>query len=423
MHLDASDTPLRGRVEEMACLTKILEFCRDGGTALITLEGPIGMGKTRLLRESLRVASGLGLSVALTTLDKRRAARLSRARQVSMAGRPAVMAFDNAHHLGDEAVNALVSENANSHYGTPTAWILARRTRAGAPPLDNFISSPVAVNRRIALGPLDAPASLAVCTDVLGAGPSPELTRVLLRAGGHPRRLHELVEGMREERSIAVVGHRAELVEDRIPRRLTQRVHRSLLGYSDAFRQMVRVAATLGREVSFGQVADMMQRPPLELLPVLDELVSAGVLVHQGDKLVFCDELLWRLISDWMPPTVQAALQRQAAAQHPLWHPADPPGPPPADDRGAPDPPGFEIDPETFVGGFTEKQSSIIRLVCEGLTNQRIARQLRLSPHTVNYHLRKIFRVFGVNSRVELIRAVQQRTGRADEVPEGERQT
>ncbi|MEV7108326.1 response regulator transcription factor [Streptomyces atroolivaceus] len=43
--------------------------------------------------------------------------------------------------------------------------------------------------------------------------------------------------------------------------------------------------------------------------------------------------------------------------------------------------------------------------MAEGLTNQEMAGRLQLSPHTVNYHLRKLFRTFGVGSRIDLLNA------------------
>lgn len=51
---------------------------------------------------------------------------------------------------------------------------------------------------------------------------------------------------------------------------------------------------------------------------------------------------------------------------------------------------------------LTDKQEHIVRLVADGLTNQQIANQTFVTAHTVNFHLRKIFRKTGVNSRVEL---------------------
>lgn len=60
-----------------------------------------------------------------------------------------------------------------------------------------------------------------------------------------------------------------------------------------------------------------------------------------------------------------------------------------------------EIPGVTFKD-LTDKQESIVRLVADGLTNHQIANQVFVTTHTVNFHLRKIFRKTGVNSRVEL---------------------
>ncbi|MFG1924612.1 BREX system ATP-binding domain-containing protein [Cryptosporangium sp. NPDC048952] len=51
-----------------------------------------------------------------------------------------------------------------------------------------------------------------------------------------------------------------------------------------------------------------------------------------------------------------------------------------------------------------EQERRIVGLVGCALTNQQIARRIERSPHTVNYHLRQIFRKLGVRSRVELAR-------------------
>lgn len=36
------------------------------------------------------------------------------------------------------------------------------------------------------------------------------------------------------------------------------------------------------------------------------------------------------------------------------------------------------------------------------MTNQQVAKQLDLSPHTVNFHLRNIFRKLSISTRVKL---------------------
>ncbi|MEU1231413.1 AAA family ATPase [Streptomyces sp. NPDC005828] len=51
---------------------------------------------------------------------------------------------------------------------------------------------------------------------------------------------------------------------------------------------------------------------------------------------------------------------------------------------------------------FTAKEAEIARLARDGLTNPEIATRLLLSPHTVEWHLRKVFAKLGISSRKEI---------------------
>ncbi|MFC3738501.1 LuxR C-terminal-related transcriptional regulator [Paractinoplanes deccanensis] len=53
---------------------------------------------------------------------------------------------------------------------------------------------------------------------------------------------------------------------------------------------------------------------------------------------------------------------------------------------------------------LTAQQERIAGLVAEGATNREVARQLHLSPRTIDHHLRNVFARLGVRSRTELAR-------------------
>ena|SRR2546421_2595088 len=64
---------------------------------------------------------------------------------------------------------------------------------------------------------------------------------------------------------------------------------------------------------------------------------------------------------------------------------------------------------------LTERERAVATLAGRALTNQQIAHRLRISPHTVNFHLRQIFKKLGIESRVRLARAAEDEATHGDD--------
>jgi DNA-binding CsgD family transcriptional regulator len=90
-----------------------------------------------------------------------------------------------------------------------------------------------------------------------------------------------------------------------------------------------------------------------------------------------------RLGAEWDSARVRRKL-RQLGVRHRHWN--------------------HEARPDAGWDSLTATEEKVARLVAGGLTNRQAASELFVSPHTVGFHLRQIYRKLSIQSRVDLAR-------------------
>ena len=164
-----------------------------------------------------------------------------------------------------------------------------------------------------------------------------------------------------------------------------------LAGMSADTRRMLQVASTIGSEFGLLELARLVGCNTAALLPAVDEAMASGLVVSAGVHLTFSHEAVRAAVEASLCGPVVAALRAEHAALNP----------------GGTH--GTETARASGWEALSEQELHIARLVGRALTNQQIATRIGRSRHTVNYHLRQIFRKLGIGSRVELASLAQER--------------
>ncbi len=76
--------------------------------------------------------------------------------------------------------------------------------------------------------------------------------------------------------------------------------------------------------------------------------------------------------------------------------------------------------PEQYVPRLTSREQEVVRLVARGMSNKAIARQLGISPRTVEGHLNHVFDKLGTTSRTELVHVALANSLFARDLPDAD---
>lgn len=343
--------PLVGR-EDLRPIVRRAVFAAAAGTGdCLVLEGPAGIGKSRLLATAVDDAEELGLTVAWggsTELDRvaplaSLLAGLRRCQppvleESSLSGlsqhddgrfwlvdrigegledyaraRPLLIVLDDvqwADELTALALRILVPALRSS----PVLFLLARRPapirHAGQDAVDWLIAEGA---RRLTLGPLSAEAMAEFCTEVLGAPPGPSVLSLTAASGGNPFLLGEILRTLQADGRVHEEGGLTVTLGGELPVSFVAAVDQRLRVLSDAGRRLLEAGAVLSRPFTLHEAGALLHLQIVDLMTATREAVYAGTLVDAGTTLAFRHDLIREAIHDGMPGAIRQALHREAA--------------------------------------------------------------------------------------------------------------
>ncbi|MGW4161548.1 helix-turn-helix transcriptional regulator [Streptomyces sp. NPDC004788] len=348
---DGIRAPLRGRDSELAFIEARLDALDRGEGGIVRVEGPAGIGRTRILAEAAAAARRRGTRVFQGAADADeqcvplgpfldgmlgRDGPLSGAVRVrdlattpgqrfwllqELADRlretlrkgPLLVLLDDLQRCDDLTLLTFhtLAAGLSSH---AVLWLVA--VRGGSVPsgvrttLDRIRRAGA---HELALGALGDRAAAQITEDILGAPPDPDVLRVARCAEGVPQLLVELIGSLREDAAVTIANGMARLSGGPPAPRVLPSVVRRLDQLSDGARELVRTAAAMDGPVTVVQLAELLGRSSAALVTAVQESLDADLLAESGDRLAFRQELVREAVEAGLPLSPRQALRGQTA--------------------------------------------------------------------------------------------------------------
>src|SRR3984885_8769784 len=296
----AVSTRLRGREDELGLIRSQLLVLGRGRGSVTVVEGRPGSGKTRLLAEAVDIARGRGILVAsggaargdrvvpmgalldsliggaeplldpasfgdLRTLPELRYWLIQEIEEMleRLASEHAVVVAVDDLQWADASSVAAIEALALRLASLPIGWLGAVRTTEASPALRAMLARLYAAGGvRVELGPLPETAVAQLIADLAGATPDGSLLKLAASAGGAPFWLTELLLGLREDGLLEVRASQATTRATRLPTRMRVTMRDRLARMSRPARDVVTVAAALGRRFTLAAVTDLLGAAP-----------------------------------------------------------------------------------------------------------------------------------------------------------------
>ena len=343
--------PIRGRAVELKLIGALVNAVAQGRGGVLVIEGPPGIGKSRLLTEVLALADKCGartlfgeafeyqqavpfFSLFMATLNAdppvgdvealRRLGGsadlrywvvhdLADAIHVAAAQTPLVIVLEDIHWADSGTLLALRSLAVRPDVAV--LWVVTARTGAGGAAVQETWSVLQRANATFVRLSAIAPDAVAdMVKDAVRAKADVSLLSLAAKAHGNPFLVSELVRGLGEEGRLDFSDGHAVATGEALPRRLGVGMQQRLDLLSEGASEVVRVAAVLPDRFSAGLLAAMLDRQPASLMSALAEAVRADLFVDDGEQLRFRHDLLREATRQCLPQSLRRAMERQSAS-------------------------------------------------------------------------------------------------------------
>src|ERR1700747_57458 len=272
--------PIRGRAGELKVIGALVTAVAQGRGGVLVIEGPPGIGKSRLLTEVMALADKAGMrtlfgeafeyqqtvpffalfmatlradppvgdAAALRRLGGSADLRywvvhdLANAIYAAAAQTPLAIVLEDIHWADNGTLLALRSL-ATARPDVAVLWVVTARIGAGGPAVQETLSVLQRANAtvlRVAGMSPDAVADMV--SDAVRANADESLLTLAAKAHGNPFLVGELVGGLGEEGRLTVSGGRAVASGHALPRRLGPSMQQRLDLLSGGAGEVVRVA-------------------------------------------------------------------------------------------------------------------------------------------------------------------------------------
>ncbi|MCX4640385.1 AAA family ATPase [Streptomyces platensis] len=160
---------------------------------------------------------------------------------------------------------------------------------------------------------LSPPAVSALLAGLCGGAPGPRLRRMAEGAAGNPLYVMELAAALQREDAIDLHDGLAEVSVDCRAPSLNHLITHRLRYLREEVLQALRAASVLGASCTLTDLSAVLDRSAHELLSIVAEAETAGILRDAGDRLFFRHDLIRHALYDAVPGSARAMLHLRTA--------------------------------------------------------------------------------------------------------------